>query len=232
MRQNQYIANPDIARPMYWPAPAWTRRYTRIPSNAFIRQMAAVVGTMGFLLLAGACAGRGDGRPPGATVAVPPGAARLDFRLPAFAAAAGQHTRYTSTDRRYREDFAEWRLDDGATAGLTLSTATTGKPFSDPVQPADVLAIWPNFNDKRPAFGDPGTARNDLGAASYQRVAVGTLACVLFVQRLPAPDPGMTADAQATLSGFYCNPPGVLLTPGAVRTVLRAVVLRPLHQKS
>ena len=194
--------------------------------------MAALVGAMGFLLLAGACAGRGDGRPPGETVAVPPAAARLDFRLPAFAAAAGQHTRYTSADRRYREDFAEWRLDDGATAGLALSAATADRPFSDPVRPADVLAIWPNFNNKRPAFGNPGSARNDLGAASYQRVAVGTLACVLFVQRLPAPDPRMPADTQATLSGFYCNPPGVLLTPDAVRTVLHAVVLRPLHRKS
>jgi hypothetical protein len=197
-----------------------------------MQSMARILAAIGLLFLAGACAGRGDGRPPGETITLPPEAVRLGFGLPAFAAAAGQHTQYRSADRQFREEFAEWRLDDGATASLTLSAANAGKPVSDPVQPAEVMAIWPKFNDKRPSFGDVATARTRLGALSYQRVAVGTSACVIFLRRWPVPDPRVAAGAQANLSGFYCNPPGVLLTPDAAITVLRAVVLRPPRKQS
>ena len=187
---------------------------------------------LGLMVLASACTGPKNGRPPGETVALPPETARLDFRLPAFATITGQHLRYRSTDRRYREEFAEWRLDNGVTAGLTLSTANAGKPLSDPALPAEVMAIWPNFNDKRPAFGNVSTAQNDLGPVSYQRVAVGTTTCVFFVQHRSRPDPRIAARAQENVSGFYCNPPGVLLTPDAALSALRTVVLRPPRKRS
>lgn len=215
---------------MYWPIPAWTRRSKAGPLNRSGQSIPRLLAAVGFLLLAGACAGNNDGRPPGETVALPPETARLDFRLPDFTAATGQHSLYRSEDRQYREEFAEWRLDDGVTAGLTLSAANAGKPLSNPAQPADVMAIWPQFNDKRPAFGKVRTAQIDLGAVSYQRVAVGTATCVFFTQ--PDPDPRVAAGAQANLSGFYCNPPGILLLPGTALTVLRAVVLRPPGKQS
>lgn len=220
---------------MYWPNPAGTRHskaYAPARSRRPAWRRIAQLTIAGFLLLATACAGSTDGRPPGRTVALRPDAVRLEFALPGFRESAGDYARYRSEDGRYVEDFAEWRLDDNTTAGLTLSVAQTGAPFTDPASPSESLAIWPQFARKRPSFGNPTTARNALGPASYQRVAVGTLTCVVFVQRWTAPEPRIAAGGQATLSGYYCNPPGVLLTPDAALAVLRAVVLHPPQRET
>lgn len=184
------------------------------------------------LFLAAACAGDEGGRPAGDTARVAPDAARLGFRLPAFAEAGGTHSHYRSADGRYAESFAEWRLSDGTTAGLALSTARGAAPITDPTLPAEILAIWPRFSGKRPALGKAAAMHNELGPVFYQRAAVGTQACVLFVQRWPEPDPRIAPAARATLSGYYCNPPGVLLTPDAALIVLRAVALRPPRGQS
>jgi len=161
-----------------------------------------------------------------------PDATRFGMNLPAFENVPGQHTRYTSADGRYREDFAEWRLPNDAIAGLTLSVAANGKPFTDPPMLGDIPKIWPEFNDMHPSFGQPASAATDLGTIAYLRAAIGTRACVLFIQRWPAAEPRIATNGPATLSGFYCNPPGTLLPPDAALAVLRAVVLRPPLKQS
>jgi hypothetical protein len=185
-----------------------------------------------FLLLVAACAGRGDARPPGETLVLKADATRLEINLPGFERNPGEHTRYTSADGRYRDDFAEWRLADDTIAGLALSTAKTGKPLTDPVRETEVLKIWPVFEDRRPAFGNPATVENDRGAIAYRRVAIGTRSCVLFLQRWTQADPRVAANGPTTLSGFYCNPSGMILPPDAALAVVRAVVLRPPLKQS
>jgi len=165
-------------------------------------------------------------------VELKPNAARLGVNLPAFENVPGRHTRYTSADNRYREDFAEWRLPNDAIAGLTLSVAANGKPFTDPPMPDDIPKIWPEFDDMHPSFGKPASAANDLGTIAYQRAAIGTRACVLFIQRWSAAEPRIATTGPATLSGFYCNPPGTLLPPDAALAVLRALILRPPPKQS
>lgn len=218
---------------MYGHAPAGTRRsIVRACSRTGYRRIWAIcrIFAIGFLLIA--CAGRGDGRPSGQTVALKADAAQLGFDLPGFENAPVEHTRYTSADRRYREEFAEWSLADKTIAGLTLSVATAGKPFTDPTKPAEILKIWPVFDDMRPTFGNPATTESGLGRIAYRRMAIGTRACVLFIQRWPEAAPGIPTEGPANLSGFYCNPPGILLPPDAAITVMRAVVLHPPRKQS
>jgi len=222
------IAISVIVRSMYGRTPHRTRRLTsdrrsRIAGDPRRRLKSLIAAAL--LLIGTDCAGQTDGRPTGETTLLPAAEARLGVALPDFGDAPGTHSRYRSEDGRLTEEFAEWRLADGTTAGLALSTARTGAPFTDPALPSDILPVWPQFRNKRPNFGNPATAETELGPVPYQRVAIGTWACVLFLRRWLTPDARVAAEGQAVLLGYYCNPPGVLLAPDAAQTVLRAIVL-------
>lgn len=120
------------------------------------------------------------------------------------------------------EETAQWGKDPNQpSAGLRLSEASPAPPLSDPRDPADIVSQWTTLQDRRPAYSESGTVENDQGPATWWRAGVGTTVCVLFVQRLPRPTPGA-----ATLSGYFCNPQGLPMSPDAAVTVVRNVRLR------
>jgi hypothetical protein len=133
-----------------------------------------------------------------------------------------RRARFTSDDGRYAEETAQWGSDPNRSrAGLRLSEASPGPPLTDPREPTAVIAAWTVLQDKRPAFADLQSGENAYGPVSYWRTGLGTSVCVLFVQRLPP-----RGGAAATLSGYYCNPQGLPLSPQAAATVVRRIGLR------
>jgi hypothetical protein len=194
--------------------------FSAVPAESLRRW--AIVGALVALF---ACQAAPSG-PEGSWSVLPPDSARLALALPDLRGEA-RHVRFRSADGRYVEETAQWG-DAGAgepTAGLRLSEASPGPPLTDPAGPEAILPGWTDLQDKRPALAEAGSSQNALGPASWWRVGVGTSVCVVFLQRLASPD--LTA---ATLSGFYCNPPGTPLAAQAAATVVQAIGLRPCPQ--
>jgi hypothetical protein len=134
-----------------------------------------------------------------------------------------QRARFVSADGRYTEETAQWHGADSdrPSAGLRLSEATPGPPLTDPTDPESVVADWAFLRDKRPSAGERRTGKNAYGPVAYWRVGVGTTVCVIFIQRLPPND-----RTEATLSGYFCNPPGLPMPPQAAATVVESIGLR------
>jgi hypothetical protein len=194
--------------------------FSAVPAESLRRW--AIVGALVALF---ACQAAPSG-PEGSWSVLPPDSARLALALPDLRGEA-RHVRFRSADGRYVEETAQWG-DAGAgepTAGLRLSEASPGPPLTDPAGPEAILPGWTDLQDKRPALAEAGSSQNALGPASWWRVGVGTSVCVVFLQRLAPHD--LTA---ATLSGFYCNPPGTPLAAQAAATVVQAIGLRPCPQ--
>jgi hypothetical protein len=194
--------------------------FSAVPAESLRRW--AIVGALVALF---ACQAAPSG-PEGSWSVLPPDSARLALALPDLRGEA-RHVRFRSADGRYVEETAHWG-DAGAgepTAGLRLSEASPGPPLTDPAGPEAILPGWTDLQDKRPALAEAGSSQNALGPASWWRVGVGTSVCVVFLQRLASHD--LTA---ATLSGFYCNPPGTPLAAQAAATVVQAIGLRPCPQ--
>jgi hypothetical protein len=194
--------------------------FSAVPAESLRRW--AIVGALVALF---ACQAAPSG-PEGSWSVLPPDSARLALALPDLRGEA-RHVRFRSADGRYVEETAQWG-DAGAgepTAGLRLSEASPGPPRTDPAGPEAILPGWTDLQDKRPALAEAGSSQNALGPASWWRVGVGTSVCVVFLQRLASHD--LTA---ATLSGFYCNPPGTPLAAQAAATVVQAIGLRPCPQ--
>lgn len=177
----------------------------------------------GLLVLLAACQSPAPVGPDGRWTSPPDAAARLSLPL-AELPAAPRRARFISTDGRYMEETAEWRgaAPERPSAGLRLSEATPGPPLSDPRGPESVIAAWRFLQDKRPSVTDHRTARNAFGPVSYWRVGLGTTVCAIFVQRLPP-----EGRREATLSGYFCNPPGLPLAPTAAAAVIESIGLRP-----
>lgn len=160
--------------------------------------------------------------PKGDWAALPASQSRLSLPIQGLKSAP-ESAVFKSADKRYREEIKQW--DEGPAkpaAGLRLSETPTGPALSDPRDPADVIAGWPVLQDKRPAVSEPHTAENPYGRARWWRVGLGTSVCVVFVQRLERDPP-----AAATLSGYFCNPEGLPMSPDAAATVVKNVRLRP-----
>lgn len=169
-----------------------------------------------------ACQAAAPSGPEGSWSILPAGAARLTLNLAGLPGEA-RHARFRSADGRYVEETAQWGGDSGApSAGLRLSEAAPGPPLTDPDGPNAVIRNWTALQDKRPAFTEPGSAQTAFGPVSWWRASLGTSVCVLFLQRL---QPKQTA--AATLSGYYCNPPGSPLSSDAAVTVIQSIGLRP-----
>lgn len=175
-----------------------------------------------FCVFAAACAAPKPTGPKGDWAALPAADSRLSLPIQDLKSAP-QSAIFRSADKRYREEIKQW--DDGPakpSAGLRLSETPSGPPLTDPQDPVDIIAGWPVLQDKRPAILEPDTAENDYGAARWWRVGLGTAVCVMFVQRLDRTPP-----AAATLSGYFCNPEGLPMSPDAAVTVVKSVRLRP-----
>jgi hypothetical protein len=130
---------------------------------------------------------------------------------------------FRSADTPQHEEIIQWDAGPAKpAAGLRLSETPSGPALSDPQDPADIIAGWPVLQDKRPAISDSHTADNAYGAARWWRVGLGTSVCVMFAQRLDRKPP-----AAATLSGYFCNPEGLPMSPDAAETVVKSVRLRP-----
>jgi hypothetical protein len=135
-----------------------------------------------------------------------------------------RRVQFRSADGRYVEEIAEWgdRHLEKARAGLRLSEASPGPPMTDPKDADAIIPGWSVLKDRLPAFAPPQTSRNSLGSATWWRSNLGTSECVLFLQRPPAPP-----SHAATLSGFYCNPAGMTLSPQGAAAVVQSIGLRP-----
>ena len=174
-----------------------------------------------------ACATSESERRPGHLRALAPAEARLTFDHPSLAKPA-TFDRFVSDDKQYSEETAYWTpaSNKRAEAGLLLSESRAGPPLADPKDPAVTYDFWPRLREKTPAFGRLVESANDRGPLLWRRAGVGTTTCVLFVQYWERPAPQGSAPPQSTLSGYYCNPPGVTMSGEAAEAILRSVRLR------
>lgn len=166
-------------------------------------------------------------RPKGRIIPISASESRFDFPVSTLAS-PGRFNLYTSNNGDYLEETAQWTgktFKDGE-AGLLLSEAKAGPPLADPTDPAASFKLWPLLRGKTPTLGKPQQSQNTLGKVDWQRAAIGTSACVLFVQRW-AGDAAITDGSRyATLSGYYCNPPGETFSAEAAENVVKALGLR------
>lgn len=171
-------------------------------------------------------------RPEGRIIPISASESRFDFQVSTLAT-PGRFNLYTSNSGDYLEETAQWtgRTFKDGEAGLLLSETKAGPPLADPTDPAASFELWPLLRGKTPAFGELQQTQNALGSADWQRAAIGTAACVLFVQRW-AGDASITDGSRyATLSGYYCNPPGETLSAEAAERVIKALDLRESRKR-
>ncbi len=173
------------------------------------------------------CSTPGPLRPEGRIIPISASESRFDFPVSTLAS-PGRFNLYASDNGEYLEETAQWTgnsFKDGE-AGLLLSEAKAGPPLADPADPAASFDLWPLLRGKTPAFGEVRQTENTLGNADWQRAAIGTAACVLFVQRWAGNASITDGNPYATLSGYYCNPPGETLSAEAAERVVKALDLR------
>lgn len=194
-----------------------------------LKRLAPICRVLAFglgIVVAG-CATPDPLRPEGQIIPISASESRFDFPVSTLAS-PGRFNLYTSNSGEYLEETAQWTgktFKDGE-AGLLLSESKAGPPLADPANPAASFDLWPLLRGKAPAFGESRQTENALGKADWQRAAIGTAACVLFVQRW-AGDASITDGSRyATLSGYYCNPPGETLSAEAAERVIKALDLR------
>lgn len=166
-------------------------------------------------------------RPEGRIIPISASESRFDFPVSTLAS-PGRFNLYASNNGEYLEETAQWtgRTFKDGEAGLLLSEAKAGPPLADPADPAASFDLWPMLRGKTPAFGDVRQTENALGKADWQRAAIGTAACVLFIQRWAGNASITDGSRYATLSGYYCNPPGETLSAEAAEQVIKALDLR------
>lgn len=188
---------------------------------------------LGLVAALAACvdSGPGDGpvaETPEGTIPVrpvPAAASRLVLAVPTLAGADFVGGLVTSPSGRYREERGAWLAGEQApTAGMVLSESRGGPPLTDPRDPRDIPAAFPELAHFRPGPAELIATANALGPAQWRRATLGTATCVLFLQRWG----GDTQQAAAsTLAGYYCAPPGAVLTPGNAEAVVQGIGLRP-----
>jgi hypothetical protein len=188
------------------------------PSRVLCRLLLA-----GALVLLAACQTPPPAGPQGQWSHLPASQGRLTLTLRDLPDAP-RRAQFRSSDGRYVEEVAEWNDNDPQKprAGLRLSEASPRPPRTDPKDPAAIIPGWSALQDQYPGFGERHTSRNSLGSIAWWRANLGTSECVLFLEPLPT-----RASRAATLSGFYCNPEGMTLSPQAAATVVQSIGLRP-----
>lgn len=157
---------------------------------------------------------------------LPGGEARLLLAVPTLSEDGFDGLLAVHPAGRYREERGRWSAPDArfATAGMLLSESTAGPPPTDPRDPRDVPAAFPELAHFRPGPAEIVATRNALGPAQWRRATLGTATCVLFLQRWGGEAPQAPA---TTLAGYYCAPPGAVLTPGNAEAAVQAIGLRP-----
>ena len=177
-------------------------------------------------LAATACSTEQSRRPKGATKPLPAAESRLIFNLPALAAATPEYHRYTSADGRFVEEFATWAGgSDDPIAGLLISEAVDSAPLLDAESPERTVDLWSELRDKKPGFGPLKQMPTGSGPRSWGRASIGTRICVVFLQR-PGAASGDFGRPRASLTGYYCNPPGASLGPDAAEAAVKSAGLR------
>lgn len=194
-----------------------------------IKRLAPVYRVLAFgaVIAVAGCSTSDPLRPKGRIIPISASESRFDFPVSTLSTPR-RFNLYTSNNGEYLEETAQWtaKTFKHGEAGLLLSEAKAGPPLADPKDPAASFKLWPLLRGKTPTFGELQQTRNALGKADWQRAAIGTSACVLFVQRW-AGDASITDGSRyATLSGYYCNPPGETLSAVAAENVVKALGLR------
>ncbi|MGE4218344.1 MAG: hypothetical protein AB7G39_02755 [Alphaproteobacteria bacterium] len=196
--------------------------------------MMRTIAALALAAASAACADSGPGPGPVAETPegpipvqpVPAAASRLVLAVPTLAGGGFTGGRVVSPSGRYREERGAWEAGGrpAATAGMVLSESRAGPPLTDPQDPADVPPAFPELAHFHPGPADLVATTNALGPVKWRRAALGTATCVLFLQR-------WGSDAQqapaSTLAGYYCAPPGAVLTPGNAEAVVQGVGLHP-----
>lgn len=197
-----------------------------------------MLGLLAGLALTG-CALDAPPKQPASATAMPPGAppaddptviapaeSRLKLAVPTLEGGTVLFRRFVVEPGRVIEETGEWagpgRLP--ATAAMILSESAAGPPPTDPHDPEEVVDLFPAFDARRAGVGLLVDSQNTVGPVHWRRAKIGTTTCVLFLQRWGGAGPQAPA---STLSGYYCAPPGHILSPGAAETVIRSVGLKP-----
>ena len=160
--------------------------------------------------------------PSGRVVAIKSAQARLLLPLRILNGSTVARRRFTSADERYIEEDALWtgQIGSPVTAGMLLSESRSGPPLTDAEDPAETADHWAVFRGKRKTFGDLVGSKNVLGPVLWRRSWAGATTCVVFLQRWFQSPP---AGPASILSGFYCNAPGDILSPGEAETVVQSI---------
>lgn len=192
---------------------------TDLHNNKFFRSRWLIA--FCFAIAATACQAPEQVGPEGNWSVLPASESRLSLPIQDLNSAP-RNAVFSGADGRHAEETAQWGGDlNQPGAGLILSEASPGPPLSDPRGPADIVSQWVALQDRRPAFSEPRMSENEQGPVTWWRAGLGTTVCVLFVQRLSRPAP-----EAATLSGYFCNPQGLPMSPDAAKTVVENVRLR------
>ena len=160
--------------------------------------------------------------PSGQVIAIKSAQARLLLPLRVLKGGTVARRRFTSANGHYVEEDALWTgpVANPVTAGMLLSESRTGPPVTDAEDPAETADHWAAFRGKRKTFGDLVGSNNVLGPVLWRRSWAGATTCVVFLQRWYQSPP---AGPASLLSGFYCNAPGNILSPGEAETVVQSI---------
>ncbi len=183
---------------------------------------------VGVCLVAAGCQTNSDGRPPGHTVWIDQGDARLIFNVPALAQINKSSRRFTDQSGQFVEEASEWDSNraESVIAGLLLSEASVGSPLTDPQDPREVVQLWAVFRKQTPTFGTLNQSTNVLGPILWRRTSIGTRACVVFLQRWSVIGSLAPTAPITNLSGYYCRAVGAVFPPEFAENVIKSVGLR------
>lgn len=110
---------------------------------------------------------------------------------------------------------------DSASASLIVTRRLDGGELPEAGDPKFAVGHWKALALKTTVFDALYESENALGPVRWRRFTVAGNACVILQQ-------GWGAEPEVTtrlITGYYCQPPGVELTPGQAETVVRAVTL-------
>lgn len=110
---------------------------------------------------------------------------------------------------------------DSASASLIVTRRLDGDPVPEAGDPKFAIEHWRYLSNKTVTFDALYESENAIGPVYWRRFTVAGNACVILQQGW-GPEPDVTT---RLITGYYCQPPGVELSPGQAETVIRSVTL-------
>ncbi len=110
---------------------------------------------------------------------------------------------------------------DSASASLVVTRKLDDGPLPAAGDPQYAIGHWKSLDLKTTVFDALYESENALGPVRWRRFTVAGQSCVALQQGW-GPEPEITT---RLITGYYCQPPGVQLTPGQAETVVQSVTL-------